>query len=110
MRAIFRRRVLIAVVLAAVVGGVVLGLTATNGRTARDSTPPTERGEGQARNQRPPHPLARKIRASRDTSSCNYACTPPNQDALDADASDGQRIAGRSLLHGSDRARRYEHR
>jgi hypothetical protein len=35
------------------------------------------------------------------SSSCDYACTPPNQDALDADASDAQRIAGRSYYTGA---------
>jgi len=96
-----RRRVLLSVLLVGVAGGVVLGLTATNGRSARNSAPPTESRKSQPPNQRPMRPVAKKIGASRGTSSCNYACTPPNQDALDADASDAQRIAGRSYYTGA---------
>jgi hypothetical protein len=39
--------------------------------------------------------------APRPSSSCNYACTPPNQDALDADADDAQRIDGRDYYAGA---------
>ena len=99
MSKIARRRVFLSVVLVAVVGGVVLGLTATNGRSARNSVPPTESRKSQARNNRPPK-LHTKIGASGDSSSCNYACTPPNQDALDADADDAQRIAGPAYYTG----------
>ena len=96
-----RRRVLLSLLLAGVVGGVALGLTATNGRSARNSAPPTESRKSQDPSKRPSHRVATKVGASHDTSSCNYACTPPNQDALDADATDGQRIAGRSYYTGA---------
>jgi hypothetical protein len=101
MNNVVHRRFLLAVLLVAGVAGVVLGLTATNGRSARDSAPPAESRKIQAPNKRPPHPLARKIGANRGTSSCNYACTPPNQDALVADANDGHRIAGRAYYTGA---------
>ena len=39
--------------------------------------------------------------AGNDSPSCNYACTPPNQDALDADAGDAHRIAGRAYYTGA---------
>jgi len=101
MSKIARRRVLLSVVLVAVAGGVALGLTATNGRSARDSISPHVSRESHVPNKRPLHALAKKIGEGDGSSSCNYACTPPNQDALDADASDGQRIAGRGYYTGA---------
>ena len=101
MSKIARRRVLLSVVLVGVVGGVALGLTATNGRSAPDSLPPYLSSKSQASNERPPNHLTKKIGAPGDSSACNYACTPPNQDALDADADDAQRIAGRSYYTGA---------
>lgn len=96
-----RRRVLLCVALLGVVGGVVLGLAATNGRSARNPATTAESRKSQAPNKRPPSPLTKKIGASGESSSCNYACTPPNQDALDADADDAQRIAGRDYYTGA---------
>lgn len=101
MSKIARRHVLLSVVLVAVAGGVALGLAATNGRSAPDSMPPHVSRKSQAPNERPPNHLTKKIGAPGDSSSCNYACTPPNQDALDADANDAQRIAGRSYYTGA---------
>lgn len=105
-----RRRVLLPALLVAVFAGIALGLTATNGR----STPRTESGKSPARNTRPVSPVTRKVvgpdksaRPSRKhdadagSPSCNFACTPPNQDALDADANYAQRIAGRAYYTGA---------
>jgi hypothetical protein len=47
------------------------------------------------------HPSQSPHNAVRTSSSCNYACTPPDQIALDADANAARRIAGRAYYTGA---------
>jgi hypothetical protein len=100
MSKITPHRALLAGVFVVVVAGAILGLAATSGHSARNSTRLLGSPKSQAV-KRSPKPVTKQTDVPDDSSSCNYACTPPNQDALDADADDAQRIAGRAYYTGA---------